>query len=934
MTLTIPRQPVLEVYAGGWRDVSTEVFQGGQVAINRAGADEQPQATPGTMSATMLNSTGNWSLDNPLGAYADYLDVGAPMRWSLRVARDAFGRSVVNDWGNAETGEVWHLGGQGGSVVLSDWQVNGSAGTQSVPTTSAYRFSVLWDQLYQDVEVRCTVTVPITDVTGGGIEPGNVFVRYDQASGNYYMARVTVSSAEAVTIGINTPAASLISPVTVTGLADAISTKALRVAIQAEGCTIRAKVYKPGPAGQPNLFEPVAWQIEVHDEQLPGLGGIGVRNGVASGNTNTKPIVFSCDDFDVRVPRYYGWLTRLTPVLRPGNQGQLATLLVSGRFMTMSQGTTPVLSPPRRLIQTTTALTAPPKAFWSLESGPLQQSCDPDVGPGKAVDYFQYLGAASAPVVGFGQGDLGPWVPPTVETGHNDTSVILAAPLPASITAAGQWIAVVMVRFNSKATTSAQTTIFQVSDPVNAWSVNMDGFAKTITPSGPVALSPSSVAETILFDGQPHVVWMRCFQNGGNATLDVFVDNREVLFSTGGPFTLTKPATVSLFSASTERQPVSWGYLAFFDDSGSSSDQPTFPLVYLGRVGETAGTRAQRLCQENGVPFAYLGDLTKTAPMGPQPTLGLLALLQQCADADRAVLLESRGSDGILFVCNNWLYNQTATATVDYSARQVHTLDLSPDDRGVFNDVTAERVYGSSYRTQRLTGPRNAQDPGTATGAIGRRDTRVSVNISSDARLPDIASYEVSRGCDGRSRVPSVGITLTTRSMPGQLQASLMALDVTDRLVLQNLREAQVFRDVDLYVRGYAETFDTVYGHKLTVNALPYEPLRGITFDDPLFRWDSDVSTLATAITGSPGTMSVQATDTVTLWSTAAADYPANVEVSVGDRPGEVITVSAVSGTTSPQTFTISARSVNGITRDWPIGAKVRLPRRSYWRLS
>jgi hypothetical protein len=934
MALTIPRQPVLEVYAGGWWDVSTEVFQGGQVAINRAGADEQPQATPGTMSATMLNSTGNWSLDNPLGAYADYLDLGSPMRWSLRVVRDTFGTTVANGWGSADSGEAYVLAGAGGTVQASDWQKTGGVGTMSVPTTAAFRFAALATELYQDVEVRCTVTVPITDVTGGGIEPGNVFVRYVDAN-NYYMARVTVSSAEAVTIGINTPAASLVSPVTVTGLADAVSTKSLRVAIQAEGCTIRAKVYKPGPVGQPNLFEPVAWQVEVHDEQLPGLGGIGVRNGVASGNTNTKPIVFSCDDFDVRLPRYYGWLTRLTPVLKPGNQGQLATLLASGRFMTMSQGTTPVLSPPRRLMQTTTALIAPPKAFWSLESGPLQQSCDPDIGPSQAFDYLQRIGSVVSPTVGFGKGDLGPWVPATVEVGSGDTAVILAGPLPPTVTTVGQWIVAAMVRFNTKNTVSSQPAHLQVSDSVNPdWSLDLDAFNQSVLISGPITIGGGGF-EDDLFDGQPHVLWWRLAQSGSQIYANVFIDNRQVINNTSlASWTLRTPTYVALSSGGTERQTVSWGYLAFFDDSGSASDQPTFPLVYLGRVGEAAGIRAQRLCQENGVPFAYLGDLTKTAPMGPQPTLGLLALLQQCADADRAVLLESRGSDGILFVCNNWLYNQTATATVDYSARQVHTLDLSPDDRGVFNDVTAERVYGSSYRTQRLTGPRNAQDPGTATGAIGRRDTRVSVNISSDARLPDIASYEVSRGCDGRSRVPSVGITLTTRSMPGQLQASLMALDVTDRLVLRNLREAQVFRDVDLYVRGYAETFDTVFGHKLTVNALPYEPLRGITFDDPLFRWDSDVSTLATAITGSPGTMSVQATDSVTLWSTAAADYPANVEVSVGDRPGEVIAVSAVSGTTSPQTFTISARSVNGITRDWPVGAKVRLPRRSYWRLS
>ena len=40
---------------------------------------------------------------------------------------------------------------------------------------------------------------------------------------------------------------------------------------------------------------------------------------------------------------------------------------------------------------------------------------------------------------------------------------------------------------------------------------------------------------------------------------------------------------------------------------------------------------------------------------------------------------------------------------------------------------------------------------------------------------------------------------------------------------------------------------------------------------------------------------------------------------------GEVMTISAISGTSSPQTFTISARSVNGVVRAQTAGQDVRL---------
>ena len=54
------------------------------------------------------------------------------------------------------------------------------------------------------------------------------------------------------------------------------------------------------------------------------------------------------------------------------------------------------------------------------------------------------------------------------------------------------------------------------------------------------------------------------------------------------------------------------------------------------------------------------------------------------------------------------------------------------------------------------------------------------------------------------------------------------------------------------------------------------------------------------------------------LWTTDAAQFPLDVEIG-----GEVVTVSAIAGAASPQTFTLSARSVNGITKSHLAGAPV-----------
>jgi hypothetical protein len=55
------------------------------------------------------------------------------------------------------------------------------------------------------------------------------------------------------------------------------------------------------------------------------------------------------------------------------------------------------------------------------------------------------------------------------------------------------------------------------------------------------------------------------------------------------------------------------------------------------------------------------------------------------------------------------------------------------------------------------------------------------------------------------------------------------------------------------------------------------------------------------------------------LWTTSAGDFPFDVVVS-----GERMTVTNITGASSPQTFTIT-RSVNGVVKAQSAGADVRL---------
>ncbi|MFI2431995.1 hypothetical protein [Streptomyces sp. NPDC018693] len=85
-------------------------------------------------------------------------------------------------------------------------------------------------------------------------------------------------------------------------------------------------------------------------------------------------------------------------------------------------------------------------------------------------------------------------------------------------------------------------------------------------------------------------------------------------------------------------------------------------------------------------------------------------------------------------------------------------------------------------------------------------------------------------------------------------------------------------------------------------------------------RIDSDGLTLTSAITATDTSFSVTSAGTPCIDSaTSAADFP--VDVSIG---GEIMTVTAITGTTSPQTFTV-VRSANGVVKAHDAGTRVSL---------
>lgn len=102
---------------------------------------------------------------------------------------------------------------------------------------------------------------------------------------------------------------------------------------------------------------------------------------------------------------------------------------------------------------------------------------------------------------------------------------------------------------------------------------------------------------------------------------------------------------------------------------------------------------------------------------------------------------------------------------------------------------------------------------------------------------------------------------------------------------------------------------DAVYIDDLRITVGSHAPTKANT----------DGSELAAGVDADDGTLSVNVT-AGPRWTTDASEMPILIDVD-----GEQMLVTAISGTSNPQTFTIGARSYNGVTKSHSAGAPVTL---------
>lgn len=900
---TPPFSPILRIYPGGdpmdastWGvgvDISSYVrhpgSDGGQPITYGGGKpNEASSADPGWMSLTLDNRDGRFSTRNPNGPYYGDLRRGTPIDLSMACAEDTFTRTVASGLGTSSGGQAW--------TASASWSVSSGNGIWSAASANLASAPSLADADAMNVRARVT-TWPTVVATGAALLYGVTLRR--TASTDFILCSVEYNPTFGVLAKIWSVVNSVFSTLGSQVIAGSYSANdKYRMVAEADGESIRLKVWKPANPSLPDDDEPDAWSLTAENSTVTG-SGFGFYTWRLVGNTNAGTVTFPFDDLELEAVEFSGsvvsWPVRWD---KTGNNCW-APIQAAGILRRLKQASEQLHSPIYRQL-----VGYAPTAYWPLEDQSGATS---------------YASAVNGVAAGTGL---------NFSPGSDET-------LPGAVTAPVASAASAALRF----TTSARQT------GTGAASLFLTKFPAA-TPSASVFATQTAVGRIVLWELSAVDIdrfRIRGYESDGTATVDQLVDwsatpinwNQWVAWRldlelSGGTvtwdITIHEVGTGNTFiftngTYSSSVTPRIYGGTL----GGTSVDQVayshfwlgenTLPFVTMGFVsvadgyqGETAAERIARLCDEEGVPaLVQSGD---SEAMGRQKVGALLDLLEECADTDRGILYEA--GNGVGYVPRGALYSRSVDLALSVASRDiVDPPQPEDDDQRVTNDVTVSRVDGSSARVYNSA----------HIAAEGRYPSTDTINPETDDVLAAHAGWRLYLGTRPEFRWPGLSINLADRT---SLIPSWRGRSIPTRITVDTGLDQVETADPDVFVESYSVELWPA-GWRISMDCSPAEPWDIGTLDSGI-RIDGD-STLASAVTTTSQTSWSVATASGPLWMTTAshpAEFPFNAICG-----GEVVTVTAITGSSSPQTFTVT-RSVNGIQKTHLAGATFGLAEPTY----
>jgi hypothetical protein len=361
----------------------------------------------------------------------------------------------------------------------------------------------------------------------------------------------------------------------------------------------------------------------------------------------------------------------------------------------------------------------------------------------------------------------------------------------------------------------------------------------------------------------------------------------------------------------------------------------------LSYRGETVVNRLSRLASIAKMPINILDSAhtetstSITTTCGPQYYDTLPAILRETEATGQGLLYDGL-SQGLTYVTRKYrMAAANGPAALTLNAAAGHVMEpFSPidDDQILFNHCTVSRRGGANAVEHiDITGPEG-------TDAVGDRATSLTVNCLDDAGLIRYAQWSVNVGTQPGYRYPEIAFALETNPalIPGWLTCTPQSrIDITN---ITAIRAQHPNHPIRLLLEGWQETIDA-FSWRVTANTSAAEAWNVVrlaaatgSIGDDICHMDTDSSQLSASVAAGAMSISVR-TNSGPRWVATSEDadsFPFDIDLS-----GIRATVTAISGTTSPQTFTLSAplpRAFTGSTTPGA-GAPVKVWRQAVFGL-
>jgi hypothetical protein len=870
-----------------WTDVTNSVRMASGITIDEGRGDWGDYVDPGRCALTFDNLSGDFSQHNPRGQWYGQLGRNTPLRVRLRRGEDAFGRTASSGWGTSDSGQAWS--NSGGSST--DYSVSSGAGWHSHGSTNVLRRTTLAASLV-DVEQVFDVSTPAL-ITGAALVTGALF-RYIDFN-NYYWARCEFNSGGTSVrlkltkkvAGVETLLADL-NPVP--ALSYAAGTP-LRVRARVDGQELAVKVWTASGS------EPAGWQLTATDTDLTSPGAVGVQSWLVSGNSNTLPLVVSFDNYAALVDLHGGWVPAWVPRwdLSGNNRVVPVTSYGAQHRLTTGEGSAPVLSPLHRRIAAEDNVLA----YWPLEDeGDATQAASGLLGGDPmAILGYPTFGASTVEYSNGGAYRYGTRPLPDFTDGGG-----LIGSVPRGTSSPIGWS--VQMFFQSTTGDDDNVVLLRWTTPGGTY-VRWD-FVQDPAAADAIALYAYTAAgsQTTVFSiatnlrGPADAVFAGV-QSGGN--IRVYL---RFGLTTWGPYDIAGTnAYISTVAINPDQfdlsagQNLLIGHLRVYDHANAT---PLSITTLRADWGEGALARLARLAAEDGVTLE-IGTAATDILMGSQPDGTALELYRQSQAVDNGVLFERPYK--LSYRTRDDLYNQPPTLTMA-------TSDLGappePDgtDQRYRNRWTVRRPGGSQAHA--------IADDVTAGGLV--YDDSADTIVAYDSQLADQATWRLHLTSTDDLRWPQLALNLAARP---ELIDQWLCCRIGSRITVTDPPDDVGDQDIDVLLQGHSTTLGYKTWSVSTLCSPASEWTVGV-YDTS--RYQDTASELASSFVSGTGTSMSVAVTSGPLWTTAAADFPLVVEVG-----GAQLTVTAISGSSSPQTFTVSTTVVNGVSKTIPTGTAVRL---------